>query len=150
MILPRGKEASDESGRWRTNTDFPTCARSGWIFPASIAIPVNAPGGYYDPRGFCYTSVRDRFCKGGDLCRLRRDFDLGFSPLIDSHRALFPVSITPVAAPRPPPRFLHRHARPRNRLWIFSWHAVGQRDASTRSPTGTPTRFMLDRAVQTG
>ena len=51
------------------------------------------------------------FCKGGDSGRLRRDFDLGLSPLIDSHRALFPESITPIAARRPLLRFLDQSPR---------------------------------------
>src|SRR5579864_8945893 len=42
-------------------------------------------------------------CKGGDSCRRLRDFDLGLAALLDSHRALFPESIPPIAAPRPLP-----------------------------------------------
>src|SRR5271163_3352612 len=48
------------------------------------------------------------FCKGGNSCRLCHDFDLGLAPLIDSHRAHFPESITPIAAPPPLLRFLHQ------------------------------------------
>jgi len=43
----------------------------------------------------------------------RRDLDLGLTPLIDLHRARFPESITPIAAPPPLPRFLHQPSRHR-------------------------------------
>jgi len=56
------------------------------------------------------------FCKGGNSCRWRRDFDLGLAPLIDSHRARFPESITPITAPWPLLRL--QHQAPRYRIAV--------------------------------
>jgi hypothetical protein len=43
------------------------------------------------------------FCKMGDSCCRRRNFQLGFAPLIDSHCALFPESIAPIACKKAVP-----------------------------------------------
>src|ERR1700733_54045 len=51
------------------------------------------------------------FCKGGNSCCRRRGFHLYLAPLIDSHRARFAESITPIAAPPPLLRFLHQAPR---------------------------------------
>jgi hypothetical protein len=48
------------------------------------------------------------FCKGGNSCCLRRDFDLCLTTVIDLHGTYFPESITPVAAPRALLRFLYQ------------------------------------------
>ncbi len=58
------------------------------------------------------------FCKGGDSCSLRRAFHLHLAPLIDSHRALFSASVTPIAAPRPRLRFLHQASHYRIKVHI--------------------------------
>jgi probable HAF family extracellular repeat protein len=60
------------------------------------------------PGGLAHLYV---LCKGGDSCCWRRDFHPGLAPLVDSHRALFPESITPIAAPRPLLRFQHQPSR---------------------------------------
>jgi len=56
---------------------------------------------------FTWLAHLNVLCKGGDSCCRRGDFDLGLTPLIDSHRTLCPEGIAPITAPRPLLRFPH-------------------------------------------